>query len=99
MNKLDKRFEFEEQVMMRREVANIKASMLQIVEHARLGQLHQMQVQMLHMQMQQMAQRVLMIRERCQHVWEVEHHWQSEFDAWSHERVCIICEARDSEFA
>lgn len=79
---------------MRREVEGIKANMLQMVEHARSGQIqHPMQAQMLQGQMQQMAQRVLMLRERCQHVWNYEYHFELDGVFTKTVKTCSVCQA------
>lgn len=89
MISIDKRIQFEEQILMKREVANIKTGMLQMIEHARLGGIHPMMAQG---QMHQMAQRVLMIRQRCQHIWETE--YTSHDDCvFTEVKICLICEA------
>lgn len=95
MKPLDSRLKFEEQIFMKRDVANIKARMLQFVEHARSGRMHQMEAMMVHGQMQQMAQQVLMIRARCQHVFEREYTIQND-TVTTVEEVCVICETRKS---
>lgn len=96
MKRLHAHFEYEEQVLMSREVAGIKTQMSQMVEQAQSGQLHPMQAQMMHVQLQQMGQRVLMIRQRCHHVWNHEITIESEGDVILCEKICVICETRQA---
>jgi len=93
MKTIDRRFQYEEQIFMQREVANIKARMLQMVQHARSGQMNQMEAVMANAQFRQLAQHVLMIRQRCQHVWNAEYVFE-ELKHHHTEEFCVICEAR-----
>jgi hypothetical protein len=96
MKALDKGLQFEEQILMQREIAGIKQQMQQIVDMARAG-MHPMQSQMMHAQMLQMHQRVTMIRQRCAHTWSTEYVSKETLDnsvstVYDVFRVCTICE-------
>ena len=93
MKPIDKRFQFEEQILMKREVAAIKMRMNQFVEHARSFRAHPVESPAMHMQMVQMAQQVQMIRQRCYHIWEAEY-VVVDGEVKNVEQICVICEAR-----
>lgn len=94
MKPLNKLFQFEEQVLMAREVQNIKARMQQIVEHTQTNRISQAEA-MAHLhQMQQLASRVQLIRARCFHVWKAEYEWVGH--DLKAEKVCSICETHQA---
>lgn len=94
MTPIDKRYTSEEQILMKREIAALRSQMEQIVLIAESGQVsHPMQFQMLQMQLVQMGRQVVMIRQRCQHIWIDEYVISSaDLSVSHHAHECKICQ-------